>query len=87
MNIYTKQRRLRETRSKPLWLNVAQLIEIADMYNDARSRPTKHEVDHILPLYHPLFCGLTVPWNLQVVPEKENRQKGNKHLDGQLEEG
>jgi hypothetical protein len=78
MKIYSKQRRLRETRSKPLWLNVSQLIEISDLYADARSRATPHVVDHILPLYHTLLCGLTVPWNLRVIPQIENSQKGNK---------
>lgn len=37
----------------------------------------KHEVDHIHPVNHPLLCGLTVPWNLQVIPAVENKRKGN----------
>jgi hypothetical protein len=44
-----------------------------------------HEVDHIVPLNHPNVCGLTVPWNLEVVPSAANAAKSNKWLPGQLE--
>lgn len=36
-----------------------------------------HDVDHIHPLQGILCCGLNVPWNLQVIPASENRQKSN----------
>jgi len=35
----------------------------------------KHEVDHIIPLIHDLFCGLDVPDNVQVLTKAENRRK------------
>jgi hypothetical protein len=44
-----------------------------------------HEIDHIVPLNHPLVCGLTVPWNLEVVPAKVNGAKSNKWMPDQLE--
>lgn len=35
-------------------------------------------LDHDVPLQHPNVCGLTVPWNLRVVPYRVNAAKGNK---------
>lgn len=39
----------------------------------------QHSVDHIVPLKHPLVCGLHVHWNLQVIPLTDNVRKSNKH--------
>lgn len=37
----------------------------------------QHSVDHIVPLVHPLVCGLHVQNNLRVIPLAENIRKGN----------
>lgn len=44
-----------------------------------------HVVDHIIPLQHPLVCGLHNEFNLQVVTEKENAAKSNKFFIDQME--
>lgn len=36
------------------------------------------EVDHIIPIKHPLVCGLHVPENLQMLTRSQNAKKSNK---------
>lgn len=43
-----------------------------------------HVLDHIIPLSHPYVCGLTVPWNLQIVTRAQNAAKSNKWAPDQL---
>lgn len=38
---------------------------------------TIYEIDHIYPRNHPLFCGLTVPDNMQLLDKRSNMSKGN----------
>jgi hypothetical protein len=41
-------------------------------------RGVKHEVDHIIPLIHPLVCGLSTKSNLQVLTKAANRRKASR---------
>lgn len=42
-----------------------------------------HVLDHIIPVIHPRVCGLTVPWNLQIISWRVNATKGNKWVPEQ----
>lgn len=68
----TALRRARKAQATPPWVN---LEELKDIYYKV---PTGYHVDHIVPLTHPLVCGLHVPWNLQYLSPKENNEKSNK---------
>ena len=64
--------------STPDWVNRGELWALAR----TAARLTKltgnlHTLDHIIPLNHPRVCGLTVPWNLRVMPWAANCSKGN----------
>lgn len=66
-------------QAMPPWAN---RVEIAALYKEAsrvwKETGVEHHVDHIIPLTHPLVCGLHVPSNLQVLPAKSNLSKSNK---------
>jgi hypothetical protein len=44
----------------------------------AVARLTGRSVDHIVPLGHPLVCGLHVEHNLQLMSVEDNCRKGNR---------
>lgn len=64
------------------WLSAEQRKQILSAYDEAvaltKSTSIRHEVDHIVPLRGKAVSGLHVPWNLQVIPMRENRSKGNR---------
>lgn len=64
------QRALRA--ATPPWVDAA-LIRMA-----RKETPDGYVLDHIDPLQHEHLCGLNVPWNLQVLADRENASKGNK---------
>lgn len=63
----------------PKWANTFFLKEA---YRLARLRTRltgiKWEVDHIVPLNHPLACGLHNEFNVRVITQFENRSRGNR---------
>lgn len=67
------------------WLTDIQKMQIDWFYAAAKmmteTTGIKHEVDHIHPLQGNGFVGLHVPWNLRVIPKRENQSKGNKLIN------
>ena len=65
-------RRAAKKMATPSWVCRESLRQIY------KNCPPGYHVDHIIPLSHPLVCGLHVPWNLQYLPAEENLKKSNK---------
>lgn len=63
----------------PSW---ADMDAIKDLYRLSRrlteKTGVKFHVDHVVPLCHPLVCGLHVHNNLRVIPADENWRKHNR---------
>lgn len=83
----TARRRARKLQATPEWVDHRA---IASFYEKARQISIEtgipHEVDHIHPLQGENFCGLHVPWNLQILTKSENSRKKNRLLDAALSE-
>jgi hypothetical protein len=81
----TSLRRRRFRDATPKWLTDVQKMEIRLKYRLAielsRSTGERYAVDHIVPLHGESVCGLHVPWNLQVLTQKDNLLKYNKLID------
>lgn len=73
-------RRSIERRATPKWADAAE-INLAYRVATQMTIDTGivHSVDHIVPLKHPLVCGLHCPANLRVITLEENLRKSNNH--------
>lgn len=84
-NAVTAKRHAAKIQRTPSWLTKDQLNEIKEFYMMAaefeKVFPWKQCVDHIVPLQGKTVSGLHVPWNLQILPAKENISKGNRFSD------
>lgn len=86
--VENRQQRARRRASKRqafvIWANRR---EIKNIYAQARrlteSTGIRHQVDHTIPLKHPLVCGLHNEFNLRVITADENKRKHN-HWDESL---
>lgn len=66
-------RRAGLNKATPPWVDRAELRRIYEFAADMG-----RQVDHIHPLKGKNFCGLHVPWNLQLLTATENATKGNR---------
>jgi len=76
------KRRASKLNATPIWLTDSHKLHIECKYSLAamlsKNTEEQYHVDHIVPLKGKKVCGLHVPWNLQVIPAKENLRKSNK---------
>lgn len=81
-NARNARRRASKIQRTPHWLTEDEHWLIKEAYTLAKLREKvtgiKWDVDHLVPLQGDIVSGLHVPWNLQVIPESENRSKHNK---------
>lgn len=71
-NYHAAKRRTLKVNATPSWVDTQAIRAI---YKEASRLGLT--VDHIYPLKHKLFCGLHVPWNLQLLTMAENQKKKN----------
>ena len=68
--------------ASPPWLTREHFRQIESFYLNAKKLTegtgVRYSVDHIWPLCGKGFTGLHVPWNLRVMPLRENIKKSNK---------
>ena len=65
----------------PSWANKDAIDRI---YKEAKqltkTSNIKYQVDHIIPLRHPLVCGLHVEHNLRIITAADNKTKSNEFI-------
>lgn len=79
----TQKRHTAKLQRTPSWLTEEQWKQIRTEYElsawCSKVMGEKYNVDHIIPLQGKNVSGLHVPWNLRVIPAKDNFAKGNKY--------
>jgi len=69
-------------RAIPPWLSDIDRYKIEIIYTIRKavsdSTGVSFEVDHEIPIRGKDVCGLHVPWNLSIIPAKQNLYKGNR---------
>ena len=62
----------------PKWANLEKIDEIYNQKIQLNNGSNLYHVDHIIPLNHPLVCGLHVESNLRIISKNDNEKKNNR---------
>jgi hypothetical protein len=85
LNFLQAKRRAAQLKRTPKWLSRQQWDQIREFYLYSslmtETLGIPYEVDHIIPLQGKNVSGLHVPWNLQILTAKENREKHNSLIN------
>lgn len=68
--------------AQPAWANRKAIDAIYRRARALRRAGKDVEVDHIVPLIHPLVCGLHVSYNLRILERSLNAKKSNHTFPG-----
>lgn len=78
-----RRRQAAKLQRTPKWLTEDDIWAMQEAYHLANLRTKlfgfSWHVDHIIPLQGKLVSGLHTPYNLQVIPAKENLSKINRY--------
>lgn len=78
--MHSNKRRLLIGLVTPAWADLDAMLAIYDECERmAEMTGVKYHADHIVPLKHPLVCGLHNHFNLMPLPAIDNIRKGNRH--------
>jgi hypothetical protein len=82
VNAWSRKHQLSKKMQTPNWLTADDYWIMEQAYDLAALR-TKFfgfpwQVDHVIPLQGKLVSGLHTPYNLQVIPARDNRSKSNR---------
>ena len=74
------RRRARERKATPPWSSPAECRVFWERASWLTAfTGERYSVDHIVPMEHPLVCGLHCPANLRTMPLRENLVKGTRY--------
>lgn len=74
-----RQREINLLVSYPYWVTKQDLAPFdEEVKRKTAETGISHSIDHLIPLRHPLVCGLTVPANLRVITTAHDGRKGSK---------
>lgn len=70
-------RKVAERRARPAWADLRLMREFYVLAERCRELGVNVQVDHEVPLRHPLVCGLDCEFNYRLILASENSRKNN----------